>query len=65
MLRRIGRAAADGSDKVSNELLMRGVTISPFGVGCIWLRHDLATMKHRLKALEAKMAEKRLLLTES
>ena len=47
---------AYGHARVSNELLKRGLTVSPFGVRSIWLRNDLATMKDRLKALEAKMS---------
>lgn len=43
-----------GQAPVSNELLKRGINVSTFGVRPIWLRHDLTTMKHRLKALEAK-----------
>ena len=46
-------------------LLKRGIAISPFGVRSVWMRHDLTTMKLQLKALEAKMAQERLILTES
>jgi transposase InsO family protein len=54
-----------GQARASNELLKRGIAISPFGVRSVWMRHDLTTMKLRLKALEAKMAQERLILTES
>jgi transposase InsO family protein len=54
-----------GQVRVSNDLLKRGMTVSPFGVRSIWGRHDLKTMQHRLKALEAKMAQERFILTES
>ena len=54
-----------GQVRVSNDLLKHGMTVSPFGVRSIWGRHDLKTMQHRLKALEARMAQERFILTES
>jgi gluconate kinase len=56
---------AYGQLRVSNELKKQGVFVSPGGVRSIWLRHDLHTFKGRLKALETKMAQENLILTES
>ncbi len=55
---------AHGQVRASNELRKSGIFVSPTGVRGIWLRHELANFKDRLKALEAKVAAEGIVLTE-
>jgi transposase InsO family protein len=56
---------AMGQKRASNELRERGIFISPAGVRCVWLRHNLETFKKRLKGLEEHVAKTGTVLTES
>ena len=56
---------AAGQVRVSNELRKRNIFLSPGGVRSIWLRHQLQTFKLRLLALEKRVAEQGILLTET
>ena len=56
---------AHGQVRVSNELRKEGISISPGGVRGVLIRNNLQNFKLRLKALEAKVAEEGLILTEA
>src|SRR5690625_1988291 len=51
--------------RASNELRRKGVSISPSGVRSIWLRHTLENFKKRLKALEDKVNQEGIILTDA
>lgn len=54
-----------GQKRVANELKAAGINVSDGGVRSVWLRHDLAQKKNRLKRLEKFAAETSGVLTES
>lgn len=54
-----------GPVRAANELAKVGLHVSPSGVRSVWVRNDLGTMKLRLQALSAKVAQDGLILTEA
>lgn len=56
---------AYGQSRASNELRKQGIFISAGGVRSVWLRHNLEVFDKRLKALEGRMAQEGLILTEA
>ncbi|HEX9062816.1 MAG TPA: IS481 family transposase [Clostridia bacterium] len=56
---------AFGQQRACNELKKKGIFISAAGVRCVWQRHDLEIFDKRLKALEARVAQDGVILTEA
>lgn len=56
---------AHGQHRASNELRKLGIFVSGSGVRSVWVRHNLANFKARLKALEAKVAEDGIILNDA
>jgi transposase InsO family protein len=56
---------AHGQHRASNELRQEGIFVSGSGVRSIWVRHQLENFKQRLKALENKVANEGILLTDA
>lgn len=55
---------AHGQHRASNELRKVGIFVSGSGVRSIWVRHNLENFKKRLAALEAKVANDGIILSD-
>lgn len=55
---------AYGQQRVCNELRKLGLFVSAGGVRSVWQRHDPEVFDKRLKALDAKMPQDGIILTE-
>lgn len=56
---------AHGQLRASNELTKRSYSVASSTVRQVWLRHDLETFQKRLKALEAKVVQDGLIMTDN
>ena len=56
---------AHGQHRTSNELRKIGVFVSGSGVRSIWVRHNLENFKKRLKALEERIANEGIVLSDA
>lgn len=56
---------AYGQERTANELRKRGIIISGGSVRSVWIRHDLENFSKRLKALEAKVANDGIILSDN
>lgn len=56
---------AYGQERTANELRKKGIMISGGGVRSVWLRHNLECFKKRLVALEKKIADEGIILSDS
>ena len=54
-----------GQARTSNELRKQGIFVSGSGMRAIWLRHNLENFSKRLKALELKVADDGIILTDA
>ncbi|MGW8323065.1 MAG: IS481 family transposase [Thermodesulfobacteriota bacterium] len=53
-----------GSQRVADELMLKGVQVSSGGVRGVWMRHGLTTKHERLLRLEETARERKLKLTD-